>query len=467
MQLPLCFKILFLNSAAVLVAFFIFWLVSIEGLRRLIYDELDQSLHAEVAWVSAALDSFQNHSLSQEEIQHELIQHILLNPRKEVIAIYRENEKIFSNLPVAPMANLRQNQSALAKPLTVQEGFGQSLRLVGRRAAAHEIYIGYSLTDVTVALDELQRALLWLIPVVLILTNTVVFYLFSRFFSTIKALNQYIDDWTQQPLEQELRSRFMPPKEAIWVLVGPVNKVIEKMRQSMRQMLSFSSLTSHELRTPLAIVRAQLESSMQPQLAAETYRKILISVYDEVLRMSRVVDDLLNLANLQAGTFKLDRQRVEWRAFLHAFHDEAVLLCRAKNIALTMTPGPPLWVTIDAMRLREVLFNLLDNALKHTPENGYIRLSYESDAEVMTLRFADSGTGIHSDDLTKIFDLFYRPAHNNNASGSGLGLTLSRWIVEAHQGAITVQSEVGRGTTFIIKLPLPPQRNLLENSNKN
>lgn len=99
MQLTFRLKAVLLNSAVVLSAFFLFWLISIEGLRQLIYDELDQSLRAEVAWVSAALDSSKNRNLPEQEIAGEITQHILLNPRKEIIEIYHENKKIFSNLP--------------------------------------------------------------------------------------------------------------------------------------------------------------------------------------------------------------------------------------------------------------------------------------------------------------------------------------------------------------------------------
>jgi signal transduction histidine kinase len=131
------------------------------------------------------------------------------------------------------------------------------------------------------------------------------------------------------------------------------------------------------------------------------------------------------------------------------------LLSRDKNITVRIEPVPQMFVQADGMRIRQVLFNLLDNALKHTPENGYIRLKCDLQDGQALLHFADTGSGIPPQVLSKIFDPFYRRTMDGFSShGAGLGLALVKWIVAAHHGSIAVQSEIGKGTLFIITLPV-------------
>jgi two-component system sensor histidine kinase ResE len=258
-----------------------------------------------------------------------------------------------------------------------------------------------------------------------------------------------------QPLDQELPKITVRTKDEIGGLVERINEVIEKMRNSMRQVLSFSSLASHELRTPLTIVRNQVEEALHSAMPADEQRRSLASIYDEILRMKRIVDDLLSLSTMQAGTFKIKLERTALPTMLEEFCEEAGLLSRDKNITVLLEPGPPVFIRTDVTRLRQVLFNLLDNALKHTAANGCIRLQYEVKDHHAVLRFSDTGSGIPPQILSKIFDPFYRSTMDGSSShGAGLGLALVKLIVEAHHGAISVRSEIGKGTTFTIALPV-------------
>jgi signal transduction histidine kinase len=243
-------------------------------------------------------------------------------------------------------------------------------------------------------------------------------------------------------------------KDEIGELIDRINEVIEKMRNSMRQVLSFSSLASHELRTPLTIMRNQVEEALHSGMPVEEQRRSLASIYDEILRMKRIVDDLLSLSTMQAGTFKIKLERAALQSMLKEFYEEASLLARDKNIAVVLEPGPPVFIQADVIRLRQVLFNLLDNALKHTIENGCIRLRHEVKDRQAVLYFSDTGSGIPPQILSRIFDPFYRRTLDGFSShGAGLGLALVKLIVEAHHGSITVQSEMGKGTTFMMTLP--------------
>jgi PAS domain S-box-containing protein len=264
------------------------------------------------------------------------------------------------------------------------------------------------------------------------------------------------DAMTDVSKEKEENDSLSSTPETIFMgdLANRINSVVTLMQKNLKRTLSFTSFASHELRIPLTILRNQLEGILQPNASAEELHKVLISTYDEVLRLSKIVEDLLNLATLQSGTTKFQLQKLDFRALLKEFYEEALYLARPKNITIVLSHGSPVFIQGDAQKLRQMLFNLLDNALHHTPERGRIRLSYTVTDNTVTFYFSDTGVGIAADQLNMIFNPFYRGSSPTNLKkGTGLGLAIVEWIVEGHNGTIKVESEVGKGTTFIITLP--------------
>ena len=236
-------------------------------------------------------------------------------------------------------------------------------------------------------------------------------------------------------------------------LAQRVVAISERMGDRLRQVLSFASLTSHELRTPLSIVRNQLEEVLRPKVPIGEMRKTLASIYDEILRLDRIVDNLLSLATLQAGKFKLDLSRVPLHRFLKDFCEEASILAREKDIRVLLKRMPKLYIQADRIRMQQVLFALFDNALKHAFKKGRIRVGFVVDKGHVAIFMADSGKGIPPEMIEKIFDPFYK-ADSDDSRGVGLGLALVKWIIEAHRGTISVQSKLGKGSTFTIRLPI-------------
>jgi PAS domain S-box-containing protein len=236
-------------------------------------------------------------------------------------------------------------------------------------------------------------------------------------------------------------------------LAERIGETVDKMGLTLQKTLSFSSLASHELRTPLSILRNQLEGAMNLGTPESSLRGVVVSAYDEILRLNRTVETLLSLGAMQAGTFRLELSTVEMRKLLKDFHEDAVILSRSKNISVELSSSPEASIACDVDRIRQILFNLLENALKHTPENGTIRIGYSIEKPNVALKFADNGEGIPPEELPRIFDPFYRGAASTSR-GTGLGLAFVQWIVEAHRGSIGAESVRGQGTTFTIKLPL-------------
>lgn len=449
-------KIVFWHSLLVLITLLLFRIVSVEVIRSSLYEDFDNSLRAEAEWVHGVLAAYKTRNIPDEDIKADIDARSSLSPRKEFIEIYGANGAEYFRSPQLESDQLRGLvQNHFAEPVTVKEFRGRPLRLFGVKDEFYEIYVGYPLTDIEAAIHEILSSSLLLIPVTLLFVVISGLFLVVRFVKPIKDLNRYAEKLLHQPLDRELPKIAVSSKDEIGELVERINEVIEKMRHSMRQVLSFSSLASHELRTPLTIMRNQVEEALHSEMPAEEQRRSLASIYDEILRMKRIVDDLLSLSTMQAGTFKIKLERTALQNVFKEFYEEASLLSRDKSIAVLLEPGPPVFIQADVMRFRQVLFNLLDNAIKHTSENGCIRLGHEVRGHQAVLHFSDTGSGISPQILSRIFDPFYRSTMDGFSShGAGLGLALVKLIVEAHHGSITVQSEIGKGTTFMITLPV-------------
>lgn len=449
-------KIVFWHSLLVLMTLLLFRIVSLEVIRNSLYEDFDNSLRAEAEWVHGVLEAYKTRNIPDEDIKADIDARSSLSPRKEFIEIYDANgAEYFRSPQLAPDRLRGLEQNHFSEPVTVKEFRGRPLRLFGVKDEFYVIYVGYPLTDIEAAIHEILSSSLFLIPVTLLFVVVSGLVLVVRFVKPIKELNLYAQKLLHQPLDQELPKITVSAKDEIGELVDRINEVIEKMRHSMRQVLSFSSLASHELRTPLTIIRNQVEEALHSEMPVEELRRILASIYDEILRMKRIVDDLLSLSTMQAGTFKTKPERTALQNMLQEFCEEAGQLARDKNITVLLEPGPPTFIQADIMRFRQVLFNLLDNSLKHTPENGYIRLRYEIKDHLAVLHFSDTGSGISPQILSRIFDPFYRSTMDGSSShGAGLGLALVKLIIEAHHGSINVQSEIGKGTSFLIALPI-------------
>jgi signal transduction histidine kinase len=220
---------------------------------------------------------------------------------------------------------------------------------------------------------------------------------------------------------------------------------------------------SHELQTPISILRGNVEILQRRSITdAEraSAERVIISTLDG---MSRVVSNVLESAKLTFSKKAGYEQNISVCALLREAHEDCSLLAEDKGIALLLEAnggaGKDLFVRGNKDRLKEVLFNLISNALKHTAPGGTITLRAEENASVATIAVEDSGSGIAPEELPHIFERFYRIAGESGVPvvpGTGIGLNICREIVEAHGGKITVKSDVGNGSRFIISLPLAP-----------
>jgi two-component system phosphate regulon sensor histidine kinase PhoR len=221
----------------------------------------------------------------------------------------------------------------------------------------------------------------------------------------------------------------------------------------------FISDVSHELRTPLSAMKLMLETVLLADDDAEARALFLPQVADEVERMVRLVEDLLELARSESGTVPLRRERFDLGEI--ATSALTTFAQRADALEVELDLDAPVAVEVDADRGRliQVVVNLIDNALRHTPAEGKVTVEVRRSGEEAVLAVRDNGAGIPYVDLPRIFERFYvvDRSRSRERGGTGLGLSIARNLVEAHGGTLTAESEYGRGATFTVRIPAPPE----------
>jgi signal transduction histidine kinase len=447
-------KIVLWFSAALLVTLIATLFAIVQIVRLMVYDELDSSLQAELAWSKEILVTSKIRSLSDADILHTFQERSSLNPRKEFITIRDAGGNVYFNSRNLEEQSL-PNADRLTQPVTIEAFRGQSIRLIGVTQDGYSVAIGYSMADVESAVSNIISSSWIIFPVALVFAFTGGLLLVGHLLRPIKKVNRFLEAAATHPLSRELPELDLTQNDEIGELASRVTQAIGRMRSSMRWTLSYSSMVPHQLRTPVAVIRSQLEHAMQQDTARTELQKTVASTYDEVLKLNDIIETLLTLGKLQAGTLRLQLQKLRMRNFLEGFREEACGLVRQKNIEFILEEGPDILLTADMHWIRQALLNLLDNAIRHTPRGGSIRTRYAVTGSTVDLQLLDSGDGIPLAEIPYLFEPFYQgELRDRNAPGAGLGLVLVKMIVTAHGGTVHVASLPGNGTAFTMTLPL-------------
>jgi heavy metal sensor kinase len=250
-------------------------------------------------------------------------------------------------------------------------------------------------------------------------------------------------------------------KDELGRLADTLNQMISRLERSFTALRRFTADASHELKTPLTVLKAGVERALTtPKMPPESLAA-LEEAMDEINRMTELVDALLTLARADEGLVRLHQEPVDLRALILETEETGELLAESAGIAVSAdAPVDPVIVPVDGSRIRQLVMNLLTNAVKYTPAGGRVRLWLEREDGRVRFGVSDTGIGIAPGDLPHIFDRFWRAdsarTRTGERPGVGLGLAICKWIAEAHGGTIDVQSRPGRGTTFSVTLPASP-----------
>ncbi|MBA4493874.1 sensor histidine kinase [Paenactinomyces guangxiensis] len=227
------------------------------------------------------------------------------------------------------------------------------------------------------------------------------------------------------------------------------------IQNSWQAQQQFVADASHELRTPLAVIRARAELLLRdPKQTIEEKISDISTIYRETRRLHKLVAHLLTLARSDSNQLELNIESFAFDSLVHEVAGHFKELAQIEQIYFQTEISPSLFIQGDRERLHQLLVILLDNAFKYTPSPGEVTLTCRKSGNHVLLEVKDTGVGIPEKDIPHIFDRFYRadPARKRTDGGTGLGLAIARWIVEKHGGKISVQSEPGKGTSFLVKL---------------
>ena len=224
---------------------------------------------------------------------------------------------------------------------------------------------------------------------------------------------------------------------------------IERVRRD------FISDVSHELRTPLSSIKLMVETIELSSRDPEAVKMFMPKIATELTRIANLVEDLLALARNESGQARLRRRTVELRALIDDALETFRPRAEALEIELTFDRGQKMKADVDPERMIQVLVNLIDNALRHTPPKGHVRVRLDAVDDAALVSVEDDGVGIPFKDLPHVFERFYvvERSRARESSGTGLGLAIVRQIVEAHGGTIRVESELGSGARFVCRVP--------------
>jgi heavy metal sensor kinase len=316
------------------------------------------------------------------------------------------------------------------------------------------VRVGTSLQPLEETLHRLLIILLITMPLALLASLGGGWFLAGRALRPVGAITQAAERIAGGDLTQRLS--VSTAQDEIGRLAATFNAMIGRLEASFRQIRQFTSDASHELRTPLTVLKGETELALRRPRSADDYRSVLESSLEEIDRMSRIVDELLFLSRADLGEIKMESRPVRLDQLFDDLKRQAEVLGHEQSVQIVTGMIEPATVAGDDMRLRELVLNLLDNAIKYSPPGGRVEMSVVTQDGTARLSVSDQGIGVSLEEQAHIFDRFYRTdaARAHTKKGTGLGLAICQWIVDAHHGTIEVHSEPGKGSTFTVILPL-------------
>lgn len=238
------------------------------------------------------------------------------------------------------------------------------------------------------------------------------------------------------------------------------NETFARLEQSFEHLRRFTADASHELRTPLTSIRSVGEVALRESRDEPAYREVIGSMLEEADRLARLVDDLLTLSRADSGRAVLHRESLDLAELAREIAEDLGILAEQNGQSIRVEGVATMQLLADRQVLRRALINLVDNAIKYSPDRSTIRLVVNQRLDATTLEVIDQGPGIPEEHQAQIFERFYRvdKARSRNLGGTGLGLAIAKWVVEAHGGWIELDSAEGRGSTFRICLQAEDHR---------
>ncbi|UJF33519.1 sensor histidine kinase [Paenibacillus hexagrammi] len=461
-------KLLFIYISITLVSILAISVTVGYTMERKTYDRSEKLLQEKLAQVEQMAEGLFDGSTTQKEFRKQIN---ALEKNSEVKVSVIKHPKLVQQW-IIPMGEMPERQEWVERVLegekvTVTSTFaagnkgtmlivGQPVMKDGRVAGGLFLYT--PIRNIQGAARDIYRAI-FRSAVLISLLAIAVLYIVSRHF--VKPLQQM--SRTAEALATGDFSRRVPVRgqDEIASLAGSLNRMAGKLETVEEGRKRFLSEISHELRTPLTTIRASLQGVVDGVVEPQDSREFIEVSLAETKRLSKLVDDLLQLSSFDEKRVTLNVSETDLVQLSREVVTGLTMKAKAKQIELNveLAEGPVL-LSVDTDRIKQVLLNLLDNAINHIPEGSSAGIRFRYLKQDCWMEVWDSGPGIPLDKLPHLFDRFYKADESRNRTGAGLGLAICKSIVEAHGGFIRVTSAATKGTVFSIYLPPAPKSNL-------
>jgi heavy metal sensor kinase len=447
-------------SAILAVVLSIFGLSAYFEMRNSIHQTVDEALEERVKGVRGLLE--RNSEYGEDEVRRELREHSELAGGALLQVSDQHGNSLYRSATLSdfeiPLAGRRLGAASTFKSQNTPFRLINAEIDVGSQS--YVVQVAAPLDDFYDALHRFAALLLISIPILLLCAAGGGYWLSRRALAPFDQITQ-----TARSIGiQNLSSRLTVPqsRDVLQRLSETFNSMLERLEAAFKKITQFTADASHELRTPIAVMRTRAELSLRKARTVDEYRAALSKNHSDLEKTSDLVEKLMLLARADYGAEVLQLSIMNLGDIVRDACSQGRTLSEAKQISFDeQIPDIPVLIKADAHALRRLFLILIDNAIKYTPTGGCIEVLVSTANGSALAAVRDTGIGIAAEDLANVFERFYRAdkARSRQSGGVGLGLSIGRWIAEAHAGAIEVQSTPGRGSIFQVRLPLASSNN--------
>jgi len=314
------------------------------------------------------------------------------------------------------------------------------------------VRVSRSLEFTLKVLKNLRLIMFVSVPFYMMLASLGGFFLASRALRPIDRMTKIAKEISKGDLSR--RIKLEDTHDEVGRLAETFDDMLDKLESSIRKERQFASDASHELRTPIAVINAQVEQALSSKRKISDYREALKTVGNEGRKMNHIISQLIMIYRSEEGRYKFNFEVIELNETIRDIVEEFRTITDSKKINIDFNPKEQIKLKADQTLITRLFINLIENAMNYTGDNGKIKINTWVANGLANATIDDTGIGIAEKDIPYIFDRFYQAESSRSGNGTGLGLSIVKWIIDVHKGQIDVKSNLDKGTTFTIKLPL-------------
>ena len=443
----------FFSLLFVLFSFFLYGVLS-RSLQRRVDDSLLSQASTAAAMFEDEMTELQG---NKAQAAIEVISDLRL--RGSLVAVLQGTRVLAASGPIPQLeVEAMASQPAAHEVLVTRPNWGRygshvSLHRVRIKDADFQIVAAEPLDVVAADLSALREVLFFAMPFLVGLAGIGGYLLAGRSLAPLGSMAEQTRRITGESLDTRLE--IGNAAQELTMLSASFNELLSRLDQTFDSMRRFVADASHELRTPISVIRGEADVALSHDRDSAEYRESLAIILDESRRLSRLVDDLLNLARADAGSVRLQVREFYFNDLVAECCRSVQALAAARRIKMEYQTGEDIPFHGDEELLRRLVVNLLDNAIRYTPQGGQVKASLNANGSELRIEVSDTGAGIPAEAVPHVFERFYRAdqARSRQEGGFGLGLAIVKWIAESHKGAVDLTSRPGQGSTFTVTLP--------------